>query len=279
MQKSQKVTENTSPASNGHEDAPYGLGLALSGGGARGFAHAGALKAIKEAGLKVDIIAGVSAGSIVAALHAGGVSPEDMVKLFDKTRLKNLMEFRLGSGGLLSMTKFIKRMEEILAPAKNLEDLQIPVYIGATDLANAKTTVFDHGPIGERVMASCSIPLLFSPVNIDGNWYVDGGVIQNLPARVIRDKCRRLIGINVVPMSPLGKATSMLDVAIRTYHIMVKSNQQRDLDVCDLVVETRELSAYQTFNIKDRKNVFNAGYTNMRRTLRRAGWWNPDNEE
>lgn len=288
MPELQSVTTQTKTAENdavssaenlntaNHDGAPYAIGVALSGGGARGFAHAGALKAIEEAGIKVDIIAGVSAGSVVAALYAAGVKPDDMMKLFDKAALKNMVEFKLNGGGLLSMSKFIKLIMKAIGADKKIEDLEMPLYIGAADLDHAKFTTFDSGPIGERVMASCSIPVLFKPVCIDGTWYVDGGVLQNLPARTIRDKCRRLIGVNVIPMVPFKKATSIIDVAMRTYHLMVKANQQRDIDVCDLIVETRELSTYQTFNIKDREQVFNSGYVNMRHALRKAGWWHPE---
>ena len=84
----------------------YKLGVALSGGGARGFAHAGALKALEEAGLKPDIIAGVSAGSIVAVLHAAGVSPENMLRLFSERAFTDFASLQLGSGGLFGIEKF-----------------------------------------------------------------------------------------------------------------------------------------------------------------------------
>lgn len=257
---------NTSPK-------PYKLGIALSGGGARGFAHAGALKAIKEAGLEPDVLAGVSAGSVVAVMYAAGVDPDDMVGVFDNTGLTNLTEFRLGGGGLFKIEKFIKLIMKSIAPCKNFEDLKIPTYVGATDLDNACVEVFNSGSIAERMMASCSIPIVFRPVRINGTNYVDGGVLQNLPASHIRDKCEKLIGINVSPMMPYKRTNSVIDVAIRTYNLMAKANQRIDMDLCDLVVETCEISAYSVFNLKGIEQVFTAGYANARHALREAGWW------
>ena len=144
---------------------PYKLGLVLSGGGARGFAHAGALQALEEVGLKPDIIAGVSAGSVVTAMYASGMAPEEIVKVFADAKFGDFAE------------------------------LGVP-RDGATDLDNNKPVDFTEGPLFDCVAASCSIPIIFKPVRINGITYVDGGVLANLPAWALRDKCKYLIGIN-----------------------------------------------------------------------------------
>lgn len=254
---------------------PYKLGVALSGGGARGFAHAGALKAIEEAGLHVDAVAGVSAGSVIAVLYAGGVRPEDMLDVFDGIKFSNITEFSLGGGGIFKIEKFARLITNAIDPIKNIEDLNIPTFIGVTDLDRARPVTFSNGSIKERMMASCSIPIIFKPVRIDGTNYVDGGVIQNLPARTIRDKCEKLIGINVSPMMPFKSASSVIEVAVRTYNMLAKLNQEADMKVCDITVEMREISNYNVFNLKEITQVYNTGYLNTRRALRKAGWWNP----
>ena len=249
----------------------YKVGVALSGGGARGFAHAGALKALEEAGIRPDIMSGVSAGSAVAVLYAGGVRPDDMLRIFQNTGFSQMIGFHLGGGGLFSIDKFASRVMNAIAPAKNIEDLKIPVRISATDLDSAETFVFDHGPISPRMRASCSIPIIFKPVKIDGHYYVDGGVLQNLPARIIRDECETLIGINVSPMDAFHNRESVLEVALRTYNLMAKANQRDDMEVCDLAVEMREISHYKVFNLKEIEKVFLAGYVNMRHALHQSG--------
>ncbi len=264
------------------EQKKYKLGVALSGGGARGFAHVGALMAIEEAGLKPDIIAGVSAGSVVAVLYASGMPPEQMTKIFENRGFSDFASMSMGNGGIMAIDKFKKFIMQSIGKYgqfKNLEDLNIPTYIGATDIDNGCAVEFHTGAIGDRMAATCSIPIVFKPVKIDGVNYVDGGVLRNHPAWIIRDKCERLIGINVSPMRLPGKKLSILDVAMRTYNLMAKSNQAGDMAMCDLSVQTPELSSHKVFDLKNLKAVVTSGYIHTRRALKDAGMWNPSNKK
>ena len=256
------------------DSKPYRLGLALGGGGVRGLAHAGAIKAMHEAGLKPDIVAGVSAGSVVAVMYAAGVSPDDMIRLFLDKKVTDFAEIGLGKGGILKIEKFTAHIMEALGGYTRLEDLPIPVRIGCTNLDDACPAYFDHGPIEPIVRASCSIPIAFKPVEIDGSTYVDGGVLRNLPAWTIRDDCERLIGINVSPVLKHEHPSSLLDIAMRTYHMMAKANQDQDMQLCDLSIVTKEISHYNAFNLKVVTKVFKSGYANARKSLRDSGWWN-----
>lgn len=257
---------------------PYKLGLALSGGGARGFAHAGALKAIEEAGLKLDVIAGVSAGSVVAVLYAAGVKPEQILRLFTERGFTDFANLQLGSGGLFGIEKFKNYLMRAIGGDRNLEDLNIPTYIGVTDLDRGEPKEFHTGPIGPRMMASCSIPIVFKPVKIDGTYYVDGGVLRNHPAWMIRDKCETLIGVNVSPMNLSHKPNTLLGVALRSYSMMLKANQSEDMALCDISVLTPEISHYSTYNLKQIRAVFESGYMHTRKALRDAGLWHPENK-
>lgn len=253
----------------------YKLGIALSGGGARGFAHVGALKAIEEAGLKPDIIAGVSAGSVIAVLYAAGVPLDKMTEFFSDKGFSDFATLSMGNGGLMKIDKFRKFILQTIntyGNYTNIEDLNIKTYIGATDIDNGRAVEFHNGPIGERLAASCSIPIVFAPVKIDGVNYVDGGVIHNHPAWIIRDKCETLIGVNVSPMHT-GKVKSMIDVALSTYNIMAKYYQHEDMARCDLSVQTPELAAYKVFNLKNINAVVTSGYIHTRKALKDAGWW------
>lgn len=254
---------------------PYKLGVALSGGGARGFAHAGALMAIEEAGLKPDVIAGVSAGAAIAVLYAAGLSPLSMAQLFSKSGFRDFAELSFGNAGIFRIDRFRQFILRALGGKHLLEELNIPVFLGATDLDNGRPAVFHTGEIGDRVIASCSIPIIFRPVNIDGVNYVDGGVLRNHPAWIIRDKCECLIGVNVSPLNKIGEYSSIIDVAMRTYNLMAKANQHTDMELCDISVSTPELASYKVFNLKHIGKVFMSGYIHTRRALRDAGMWNP----
>lgn len=256
----------------------YELGVALSGGGARGFAHAGALMAIEEAGLKPDIIAGVSAGSVVAVLYAAGFKPAHIPELFAKCSFTDFTKLSLGKGGLFTVEKFRDFiMDAVLSRGdyRRLEDLPMPTYLGVTDFDNGCPVEFHTGEIGDRMIASCSIPIVFKPVTIDGVNYVDGGVLRNHPAWIIRDKCKLLIGVNVSPLPTSGSASSIVDVALRTYNLMAKANQAADMALCDLSIVTPELSGYRAFSLKHIPGVFLSGYIHTRRALKDAGMWHP----
>lgn len=267
-------SDSTKNDSERAEEPRYNLGVAFSGGGARGFAHVGALMAIEEAGLKPDIVAGVSAGSVVAVLYAAGLRPLQIVNIFARTGFRDFAELNLGSGGIFSIRKFIDFILPELGGITNIEDLKIPTLIGATDLDHAQPHVFSSGAIGPRVLASCSIPIVFAPVVIDGVHYVDGGVLRNHPAWMLRDKCRMLIGVNVSPMPQRSEFKSIIDVALRTYNLMAKANQADDMALCDISVQTPEIATYAIFNLKNIKKLVISGYVHTRKALKDAGLWN-----
>lgn len=247
---------------------PYRLGVALSGGGARGFAHVGALKALEEAGMKPDVIAGVSAGAVAAVMYAAGVPLDEMLSLFTSTKFTDFARPSLIHGdGMFSLMRFKQFIEEATG-IDRLENLRIPTYVGVTDLDHGEPAEFHEGPLGERVVASCSIPIVFSPVEIDGIHYVDGGVLRNLPAWIIREKCETLIGINVSPLLTFEYKKSLLDIGMRTYNLMAKANQQQDMDICDHVIITPELIHYQVFNLKDIHKAYLSGYAAAHRAIR-----------
>lgn len=238
----------------------YRLGVALSGGGARGFAHIGALKAIEEAGLKPDVIAGVSAGSIAGVLYAAGIPLDEILPLFNDLGFSDFGKLAIPEGGGLFKLPGLKKFMIKHAGTNRLEDLKIPTYIGVTDFDKGEPAVFTEGPLGDIVMASCSIPIVFQPVRINGTYYVDGGVLRNLPAWAIRDKCEKLISVNCSPLTPHRYKHSIMDIAIRSYNLMAKSNQNFDMEMSDLVIQTPDLAAYQVFNLKDIKKVYLSGY-------------------
>ncbi len=266
-------SKSTKIESASKSEPHYKLGVALSGGGARGFAHLGALIAIEEAGLRPDIIAGVSAGSVVAVLYAAGIKPLKIAQLFARSSFRDFAELSFGHGGLMKIDKFEKFILRVLGNKKKLEDLNIPTYIGATDLDNACPHVFTSGEIGPRMIASCSIPIVFAPVIINGIHYVDGGVLRNHPAWMLRDKCDTLIGVNVSPLKPKKSYSSIIDVALRTYNLMAKANQNSDMELCDISVQTPQIAGVAPFSLKNIKDIVITGYKNTREALIASGLW------
>jgi NTE family protein len=242
-----------------YKNAKNDLGLVLSGGGMKGFCHVGALKAMDEKGIKPDIISGVSAGALVGALYADGYSPDSMVKMFDQLKLIEYMRLDFSNGGLLKM-EGLKHLLDTILRAKTFEELKIPLRIVATDLDNGQSVVFESGNLADAVLASCTVPILFSPYVINGINYVDGGVFRNLPASAIRNDCKLIIGVNVGPMDKGAYQKSMMDIAKRSYKFIYRSNSNREKQLCDILIEPQEILLYNGASIRDKDQMFTIGY-------------------
>ena len=133
--------------------------------------------------------------------------------------------------------------------------------ICATDFDNGKSVGWTKGEVVPRVMASCSIPVVFQPVRINGVNYVDGGVLRNLPAWVIRQYCSVLYGSNCSPMKRMEERSgSLLDIALRSFHLMMKSNTPQDLRLCDYVIQPPDTHQFGTFDLKAMQRAVIIGY-------------------
>lgn len=245
---------------------PYKIGIALSGGGARGFAHAGALCALEEFGIKPNIIAGVSAGAIVGVMYSSGISPKNIPHLFDGLKFNDLCELGVPKDGFFKMDKFRRFLKKNLL-CDNIEELIIPTFVCATDIEKGIPHAFSSGSIAERVAASCSIPIVFKPIRIDGAYYVDGGVLHNLPAWILRDKCELLIGLNCSPLIKEKYSPTILGIAERSFDLMSRVNAGVDMELCDIVIEMTDIANYRVFNLKDSNKVYNSGYNATKKIL------------
>ena len=237
------------------------VGYALGGGGAKGFAHLGALKAMEERNLKPDIIAGTSAGALAGVLYADGFSPEEIHEMFKDTTFKQFVEFSFPITGFFRPTglhDFLKRNLR----SKTFEELQIPFIAVATNWEKGTTVNFSEGDkLIESIVASCCVPLVFSPVIIDGIPYVDGGIFKNLPASTIREKCRVLFGINVNLMMPSEDKHNLKYVAERTFNLMSISNSLADRKLCDVLIETEGFEKYWMFDLSNIDIIYETGYS------------------
>ncbi|MDR1632615.1 MAG: patatin-like phospholipase family protein [Dysgonamonadaceae bacterium] len=248
------------------EKKKYRLGLALSGGGARGFAHPGALKAIEDSGLKPDVISGTSAGALAGVLYADGYAPEEIIKLFVGRDFREFADLQMPVAAIFGMSGFKRFLKKHLH-AKNFEDLSIPLKVVATNLDEGKSAVFDTGPIIDAVVASCSIPILFNPVMIDGVNYVDGGIFRNFPVSTIRSLCDKVIGVNVSPLVSKKYNKTILQIAERSYHYMSRTNTLLDRTLCDVLIEITDLAYFKTFDLVNSEKIFKMGYGYSQKAL------------
>lgn len=156
------------------------IGLVLSGGGARGFAHIGVLKALEEKGVRISELSGCSMGALIGALYASGIKPRVMERLAIEARPFSIRDVSLSFQGLFKGG----RVEEILMrtlPFRTFEELKIPLSINAVDLSNGREVVFRKGNLIKALRASIASPGTFTPIKYSGRILVDGGIINPVP--------------------------------------------------------------------------------------------------
>ena len=161
------------------------VGLALGGGGARGMAHVGVIRVLEREGVPIDCIAGTSAGSLAGAAYAGGIRGHDLVELALNLRWRDIVRPVWPRQGFFSFARLEAFMAELLDDP-DFADLEIPYAAMAADLATGELVVLKEGRVAPAVQASCSVPGIVTPVEIDGRLLADGGVINNLPISTVR---------------------------------------------------------------------------------------------
>lgn len=247
----------------------YKKGLVLSGGGARGLAHLGAVKALYEAGHQFDVIIGTSMGAIVGSVLANGYHPDEIMERLNGNLFLSFFRPDLSTNNMLSMNGARKILEKILT-VKNIEELPIPFIATATDFTHGIPCYLSKGNILDAVIASSSIPVIFPPVMIDGIQYIDGGVLNNLPVRRIREDCDSVFGFYVNPQNlglHNGEVKGIINIADRAFNLCMLSNVLPDIELCDFYLEHANLDEYTTFDFGRVKDIFTLGYENTKKAL------------
>ena len=246
------------------------IGIAFSGGGAKGAAHCGALQALYEFGIKADAVAGTSAGSIAATLYAAGIKPIDMANMFSTLDFRDLLNPQKPRGGLFGSRPLVKHLRDII-PYQNLEDLPISTTVVATSLERGAVKYFTEGEIATRVTASCSIPIIFQPVKLEGEHYVDGGVLLNLPVSILRDNCETVIAINLHHAETIPYRDRIASIAVRSSMLMFLSNAMLEADQADIFVNI-DTSAYKAYDLSKIETLFHIGYDTTVKVLEEKGY-------
>ncbi len=237
----------------------YKTGIALGGGGARGFAHLGMLKALGEKGIHPDILSGASAGAIVGAFLAGGMEIDDIHTLMKKQGFSNITRLKIPQDGFMSLEGLRQDLKKNIR-ADKLEDLEIPLYVAASNLNKAKIEYFNNGDLIDTVIASSSIPVLFSPVKIGDDLYVDGGLFDNIPYTPLTGKCERLIALGLTPVHDTHEFNNLVEIGARTFHLMVNLTKRGVKENCDLFLEPDKLDRYQILDTEPADELFEVGY-------------------
>jgi len=218
---------------------PPRVGLALGGGAARGFAHIGVIQVLEESGIKVDMVAGTSAGSLVASLYASGKSGRDMQTLAETMDEGAITDWSFPLRGLIrgeALARFIREK----TGGKNIEQMAVPLGIVATDLSDGSSILFRSGDTGTAVRASSAVPAVFQPVRIGQREFVDGGLVSPVPVRFAKEMGAQLvIAVDITSppeKDPPGDAFRML---MQTFSIMGRSINMFELKEADVVIRPK----------------------------------------
>lgn len=261
------------------------IGLALQGGGVRGAAHIGAIKALEENGIKIDAVAGTSAGSIVAALYAMGYTTEEMFKLFNyfseavmsispKYIFSGMKEVKgIKLGGITSSYNIELAINEAakLKKIKKIKDIKMPLAIPTTDLISNKEIIFTNQDnidgdiyitdieIGKAVRASSTFPLMYAPFEYKKYQFVDGGIFDNLPTNEAKK-----LGVDKViaikfKLENIKKQNTMYNIAMKSIDLMTEKLIEESIKYSDYLIEI-DLKDIKPFSIKKLNIAYQQGY-------------------
>ena len=228
--------------------------------------HLGVMQALLEHDIKPEIISGVSAGALAGVFYADGNEPHKVLDYFSGHKFQDLTKLVIPKKGLFDLCEFIDFLRTNVK-AKNLEDLQLPLIITATDLDHGRMVHFHRGSIAERVAASCCMPVMFAPVNIDGTNYVDGGLMMNLPVSTLRRVCDKVVAVNVSPIMAEDYKMNIVSIAMRSFHFMFRANTFPEREKCDLLIEPYNLYGYSNTELEKAEEIFGQGYNTANEVL------------
>jgi len=284
---------------NSVEDSDFKIGLALSGGGAKGFAHIGVLKVLEEAGIKVDVVAGTSMGAVVGGLYSIGYSTDDLEdialntdwnELFSETRPRKYrsifqdqtnerlilsVPYERGSvslpRGLVEGQKISLLLNKLTLPyheTTNFRELPIPFACVVTNLETGEGVMVDSGYLPEAIRASTAIPSVFKPVTIGDSLYIDGGVIRNIPATdALQLGADFVISSDVGdPIYPADSLRSFLDIMSQSVGFLRERSNEQQREVTDLLISPR-VENYSTFDFNKARELIRLGEEAAREVL------------
>ncbi|MGH7738814.1 MAG: patatin-like phospholipase family protein [bacterium] len=244
----------------------FKVGVALCGGIAYGVAQIGVLKALEQAGIQVDCVAGTSAGAIIAAAYASGLPVSRIEEIGINTNWGELFSFRPSRSGLVSSGPIEEYIHKYLKVA-TFDELKKPLVVVATDICSGQEVVFSRGPLDKAVRASCTIPGIYSPVVMDGCQLVDGGMSENVPVKALKALgADVVIAVNVFGHHQVfPPASNVFQILMRVWYFFVREQSQWREDA-DVLIEP-DLRLFDLFDFSSGKKLIDVGEKEAKRQM------------
>lgn len=235
------------------------IALVLGSGGARGYAHIGVIEVLEQQGIQPDFIVGTSAGSIVGSLYASGKSAQELRDIALNLKVKDVRDFKIGLKGFFDGQK-VEDFINMQVQDKPLEQMKIPMYVVATELKNGHKVVFNYGNTGQAVRASVSIPSMFIPTMIEGEEYVDGGLVSPVPVDVAKDLGADIvIAVNILAQPVYTETTNVWGLFNQNINIMQNHLAADELKHADIVIQPDLREKAHIFDVKTREYTMKVG--------------------
>ena len=250
------------------------LGLVLSGGGALGFAHIGAIKALEEYGIEPKYVAGTSMGAIIGVMYAAGYSADEIMQIVKEDRLYKVgrlitLQSSLRNSGMSTHKTLLRELAELI-PHNSFDSLERKFMVCVTNVETGEA-VYRHegGDLKEYVAASAAIPGMFEPIMIDSVRYIDGGIVDNLPVSQLLTLNPQLfiIGVDVLPFVENYEAKTSIDMLLWMSRLFQSKNMDRIRAKCDWLIQSFALNEYHGFEFKRYKEIYQYGYDAMKAKL------------
>ncbi|ETN94581.1 patatin-like phospholipase family protein [Zhouia amylolytica] len=237
------------------------IGIVLSGGGVKALAHVGFLKALKEHGIEPAAMSGTSGGALVAALYASGYDHEEMISFFKETPVFKFSLFAMNKPGIMDSAKYHHIFKKYFK-AINFEELEIPLTVTATNITTGRAEFFNSGELIRPLIASSALPPYFSPIEINGDLYSDGGILNNFPIAPLRKDCEVILGSFVNPIRKVEKSevNTTLKLIQRVYHIGLDANYYNKFKSCNYVFLPENIDKISVLDTKMIDKAFTMGY-------------------
>ncbi|WP_316817165.1 patatin-like phospholipase family protein [Pedobacter nyackensis] len=245
------------------------VGIVLSGGGIRGIAHLGVLKAFINAGIQFSHISGTSAGSIAGAFYAAGIDPEESLNIFIKTKLLRFIRPAIGNSGLINIEHTADLLKSYF-PDDKMENLKIPLTIAATNFSDGKLVYFKKGSIIKAIQASCCIPGIFNPIVIDGKMYVDGGVLNNFPVEPLVEDCDFIVGSSCNHLSSVDKVNTFRSLVTRATIMAINKDMEQKAAICNILIEPKGMGNINAFDMAKAETIYWLAYEEALKTIRKS---------
>lgn len=248
------------------------IGIVLSGGGALGYAHIGALQALEEYDIYPTIVAGASMGSLIGAFYANGYSPEQICEFVKFENFNNPLKIvaptlKAQRLGIFSQKNILKVLKKYI-PHNSFDSLRYSLFVSVANLSKGQVEYVHTGDsLHACLLASSAIPTVFEAVKMDDMTYVDGGVLNNFPAQPIRNQCRHLIGVDVKANYEFTMAKRIKDVFMRTLNVVIMQNSVEGRSLCDVLIEPKSNIKYDEFSFSAFDEIYQDGYNAMKQYL------------